>query len=231
MAPEHALQTGRDGQVGMNRRRWLGILMVAFVSLPSRAQTTDSAAALPGDLAGVRIEPAVQVGDTSLILNGAGIRYKFFIKVYTAALYTVTRADSLEAILAQQGPKHLQITMLRDIDGNELGKLFTLGMERNTSKADIADSINGMLRLGELFARRKKLAAGDNFSVDWLPGGGTQLRVNGRIETEIIREPGFFAALLGIWLGKAPADEDLKVALLGRIEKTDKTEKRRLNGH
>jgi hypothetical protein len=208
--------------------------MVAFVNLPGMAQTVDSAAALPSELAGVRIEPSVQVGDTSLGLNGAGIRYKFFIKVYTAALYTAARADSLEAILAQRGPKHLQITMLRDIDGNELGKLFTQGMERNTSRADIGGSINGMLRLGELFARRKKLAAGDNFSVDWLPGSGTQLRVNGRIETEVIREPEFFAALLGIWLGKIPADEDLKLALLGRTEKTDKTdrtEKRRLNGH
>ena len=173
-------------------------------------------AAEPLELAGVKIETTEQVGGSSLTLNGAGIRTRFMFKVYTAALYTGTKADTLETVIGQPGPKRIQITMLRAIDGNELGKLFTAGMEKNTSRADFAKSISGIVSMGELFAKRKKLMAGETFSVDWIPGTGAQVLVNGKAEMEPIKEPEFFQSLMGIWLGKNPADDGLKAALLGK---------------
>ncbi|MET0209880.1 MAG: chalcone isomerase family protein, partial [Burkholderiaceae bacterium] len=105
--------------------------------------------------------------------------------------------------------------MLRDIDANELGKLFTRGMQENTSREDFAKAIAGTLKLAELFAARKKLLAGENFVIDYRPGTGTRIVINGRPEGELIEEPEFFVSLMKIWLGKAPADYQLKEALLG----------------
>lgn len=203
------------------RRSWENRVRTAcFVSVlacgPWMGAQAQTAPAQAVELAGVKYEATAQVAGTPLVLNGAGIRYKAIFKVYTVGLYLPARSTSPEAIYAQVGPKRVHIAMLRDIDANELGKLFTQGMEKNSPREVFAKSINGTIRLAELFARKKKLGTGDSFSVDWLPGKGTVVSVNGVAEIEPIKEPEFFTALLSIWLGKSPADDQLKDAMLGQ---------------
>ena len=183
----------------------LGALNVA------RAQTVE--------LAGVKYEGTEQVANTPLVLNGAGIRYKAIFKVYTAGLYLTKKATTPETILATPGPKRVHIVMLRDINASELGKLFTRGMEDNAPRDEFSKSIPGTLALGDLFFEKKKLVAGDAFSVDWIPGTGTIIMINGKPSTAPIKEPEFFSALLKIWLGKSPADYMLKDALMGKPAK------------
>ena len=168
------------------------------------------------EVANVKYDTAVDLAGQKLQLNGAGIRYKFVVKVYTAGLYLTTKASTTQEVLAAHGPKRIHITMLRDIDGNELGKLFTKGMEANAPRDEFIKCINGVLKLSEVFATRSKLTAGDSFSVDYVPGLGSTLLLNGKpLITEPIKEPEFFTALLRIWLGDKPADDNLKDALLG----------------
>jgi hypothetical protein len=59
------------------------------------------------------------------------------------------------------------------------------------------------------------LQKGDEFSIEWLPRDGTLIRINAMPAGPVVAEPAFFVALMKIWLGKAPADADLKQALLG----------------
>jgi hypothetical protein len=73
------------------------------------------------------------------------------------------------------------------------------------------------LRLADMFAARKKLLTGEQFTIDYLPGRGTQISINGQPEGAPIKEPEFFNALMRIWLGKSPADALLKNALLGIV--------------
>jgi hypothetical protein len=171
------------------------------------------------ELSGVRLAPTVQVAGGSLTLNGAGIRYRFVVKVYVAGLYLAGKAATPEAVLAAAGPKRLHVVMLRDIDANELGRLFTRGMQDNSAREEFSKSIPGTLRMGEIFAAKKRLAVGENFSVDWVPGVGTTVLVNGQAQGAPIKEPEFFNALMRIWLGPHPADAQLKDALLGQTPK------------
>jgi hypothetical protein len=167
------------------------------------------------EVAGVKYETTAEVGGAKLQLNGAGIRYKAFFKVYTAGLYLAAKASSPEAVLGAAGAKRLHIQMLREIDGNELGKLFTKGMEDNSTREEFSKAINGVLRVAEIFSSKKRMSTGENFSIDWIPGAGTVVSVNGKQHGEPIKEPEFYNVLLKIWLGKSPADEQLKDALLG----------------
>ena len=168
------------------------------------------------EVANVKYEPALDLAGQKLVLNGAGIRYKFVVKVYTAGLYLTHKAGTTPEVLSAPGPKRIHIQMLRDIDGNELGKLFTKGMEANAPREEFVKCINGVLKLSEVFASRKQLNSGDSFSVDYIPGVGSTLLLNGKsVMPEPIKEPEFFAALLRIWLGDKPADDGLKDALLG----------------
>ena len=178
--------------------------------------STPLAQAQAVELAGVKYEPSLQIGNSKVQLNGAGIRYKAVFKVYTAGLYLAAKASTPEAVLAAPGAKRMHIVMLRDIDGNELGKLFTRGMQDNASKEDFSKSIAGTIRMSEIFSLRKKLTAGENFSVDWVPGTGTVVMLNGKPAGEPIKEPEFFSSMMKIWLGQSPADAQLKDALLGK---------------
>lgn len=174
------------------------------------------AAAQPVTVAGTTYEPALQLHGAALQLNGAGVRYKAVFKVYAAGLYLEKKAATQAEVAAQRGPKRLSITMLRDIDSAELGKLFSRGMEDNMDKASFSKLVPGVLRMGQIFSEHRKLSAGDQFTVDWLPGTGTVITVKGRPQGEPFKEPEFFDALMGIWLGSQPADWKLKDALLGK---------------
>jgi hypothetical protein len=193
----------------IRRNILLGATLVALLSTPlAQAQTTE--------VGGVKYEQSAQMGGARIQLNGAGVRYKAIFKVYTAGLYLGGKAATPEAVLAAPGPKRMHIVMLRDIDANELGKLFTRGMQDNAPREEFSKSIAGTLRLADLFSAKKKLAAGEYFFVDYVPGQGTTVLINGKASTEPIKEPEFFSALLKIWLGKSPADAQLKDALLGK---------------
>jgi hypothetical protein len=190
------------------RQLFAAAFLCATVLAPAVAQTTE--------VSGVKFNNKVTVAATALQLNGAGTRYKAIFKVYSAALYLPAKAATPEAVLASAGPKRMHVVMLREIDANELGKLFTRGMQDNSSREEFGKSIAGTLRLSEMFAAKKRLVAGEQFTVDYVPGTGTLIAVNGQVQGEPIREPEFFSALMRIWLGRSPADALLKNALLGQ---------------
>ncbi|MET3498009.1 chalcone isomerase family protein [Variovorax boronicumulans] len=177
--------------------------------------TALGASAAQVDVAGVKLEDQLDLRGTSLQLNGAGVRYKAIFKVYTAGFYVGKKVATPEEALAAPGPKRMAITMLRDIDANELGKLFTKGVEDNSPKSEMVNLIPGLLRMGQMFADQKQLKTGDTFTIDWLQGTGTLITVRGVPQPDPVKEPAFFNALMRIWLGPNPADWKLKEALLG----------------
>ncbi len=189
-------------------RSWLLSAALALGAGIAPAQTVD--------VGGVKLDARVSVAGKPLQLNGAGVRYRAVFRVYTAGLYLEQKADTPEAVLGQTGPKRMTITMLRDIDSAELGKLFARGMEDNMDRRQFSRLIPGVMRMSQVFTDHKQLKSGESFVLDWIPGTGTVLTVKGRVEGEPFREPEFFEALMRIWLGPKPADWQLKDALLGK---------------
>ena len=167
-------------------------------------------------VSGVKIEDTLDLKGSKLLLNGAGIRYRGPFKVYTAGLYLTKKAGSPEDVYATPGARRMSITMLRDIDSGELGKLFIRGVEDNMEKQAFSKLIPGLMRMSQLFTDIKKLNSGDNFTIDWVPGTGTIITVRGVQHGDAYKEPEFYNALMRIWLGPNPADWKLKDALLGK---------------
>jgi len=198
--------------ISLQARLAAGLLALAGLVLTAAGS---GAQAQTVDLAGVKYETQADVGGQKLQLNGAGIRYKAVFKVYTAGLYMAEKNSNADAVLAAPGAKRIHLVMLREVDGNELGKLFTKGMEQNASREEFGKAINGVLRVAEIFSTRKSLTSGEYFWIDYIPGTGSTVFLNGKPMGAPIKEPEFFSALLRIWLGKSPADDQLKEALLG----------------
>lgn len=95
-----------------------------------------TAIAAPVVLADVQYPQTLKVQGSSVQLNGAGIRYKAVFKVYTAGLYMSRPAGTTQEVYAQAGAKRLAITMLREVDSSELGRLFSRGIGDNIDRAE-----------------------------------------------------------------------------------------------
>jgi hypothetical protein len=192
---------------------------LAFPARSAWAQAAAGGAAAPSGVPtvetnGVKFPTEIELRGTKLLLNGAGTRYRF-VKVYAMALYLPQKATTPQAALAMQGPKSIRIQMLREINADELGKLFTRAMEDNASRDEFAKSINSIIRMGQIFADQRKLNAGDPFQLDFIPGTGTTLTIRGKPQGEPFKEPEYWSLLLKIWIGPKPAEALLKDALLG----------------
>jgi hypothetical protein len=188
-------------------RRWLFATATFLLASAAMAQVTVS---------GIKFDESTDVRGSKLQLNGAGTRYKAIFKVYVAGLYLPRKGGTTEEVLAMPGAKRMSITMLREIDSAEFGKMFSRGIEDNMEKAAFSKLIPGVIRMSQVFSDHKKLGPGDTLSLEWVPGTGTLLTVKGIPQGEPFKEPEFFNALLRIWLGPNPADWKLKDALLGR---------------
>ncbi|MBC3936000.1 chalcone isomerase family protein [Undibacterium sp. CY7W] len=166
------------------------------------------------EVAGVKLEDNIQLANTDLKLNGAGIRYKAIFKVYVAGLYLKEKKTTVPDVLAAPGPRRVTIVMLRDLSNEDFGRGFMQGIQQNTDKAEKAKLTAQFLRFGELFASVPELKKGDVMTNDWIPGVGTVLTLNGKKLGEPYPDLAFYNALLRIWLGDSPVDKGLKKAML-----------------
>lgn len=189
------------------------ILRVLFVCLGLLALQTQAR-----EVNGVKYEESIALAGSQLQLNGAGTRYKAVFKVYTAGLYLGKKAATMSEIVAMPGPKRLTLTMLRDINGEELGRMFIKGIKANTSNEAYGRILPGVLRMSQIFYDFKRMKVGETITMDWVPGTGTIINIRGVSVGEAFKEPEYYSALLGIWLGEDPAYWTLKEALLGKAE-------------
>ena len=176
-------------------------------------------AALPAfaaEIEGVKLADKVRVSDAGpeLILNGAGIRTRVFIKVYVGALYLPQKAGNTQAVLADAGPKRIAMHMLRDLTAEQLFSALNDGLKNNHAPGDLAMLEPQVKQLEGIFNALKAAKNGEVILLDYLPGAGTRITVNGDSKGTIAGDE-FYRALLRVWLGDQPADAGLKKAMLG----------------
>lgn len=161
-----------------------------------------------------KFEPTAQLGGSTLQLNGKGTRVRLVFKAYDMALYTTQRATTRAEVLALPGPKRIQFTALRELQGTDLGRLFLRGMADNTPSQQMTRHALATTRLIEVFSGKPKLAPGDTFAMDFVPGKGTQFYIQGQAQGEPVGDDEFFTLVLRIWFGDSPADTQLRDALM-----------------
>lgn len=170
------------------------------------------AAAEAREVAGVKLEEEARIDGvaTPLVLNGAGVRSKFFVKVYVAGLYLGEKMTSAEAILASPGPKRVRMHVVyEEISAKKIRAAWSDGYAANHSAEALAGFRDRIEQFNGYFPT---LRAGDVVDVDYAPGSGTTVRVNGEPRGTIPGED-FHQATMRIWLGASPASSGLKKAM------------------
>lgn len=150
--------------------------------------------------------------ETSLVLNGAGIRKKFFFSIYLASLYLPSATGDAKAILEADQPNRVQMNMLHSkVVREKLVDAWNDGFAANHTATQLAPLKERVERFNGMF---DTLVAGDLVQFDYMPDVGTRVSINHK-ERGVIPGHDFNTALLRIWLGESPVTQSLKRELLG----------------
>jgi hypothetical protein len=179
-------------------------IILTVVTMTSFGQVT---------LNGVNLPATVKVGESSLNLNGAGIRKKVFFKLYTAGLYTPSKSTDGAALASAEAPIGIRLQITSGMVSSEnMSEAITEGFEKSTGgkTAPIKSKIDKFIAT----FKQDPITEGNVFELFYVPGKGVETYKNGKLLTTIEGQD-FKKALFGIWLGSDPVDSDLKKGLLG----------------
>jgi hypothetical protein len=166
------------------------------------------------EIADVSVPNEIKLNGASetLTLNGAGIRSKFFFKIYVAALYLPSPTTESEAIIAIDQPNRVLMHFVySEVEKEKLVDGWIDGFNNNTSKEEMKELEERLATFNTLF---ETVVDGNQILLDYQPNKGTQVTIKGEVKGTI---PGhdFNQALLRVWLGSEPVTSSLKEALLG----------------
>ena len=162
----------------------------------------------------VKVPAKFSTGESDLALNGAGIRTKYFFKLYVGALYLESKTSNMSQVLNDNSPIAVNLHITSSlIDEEKMYKAIKAGFKKSAKNpsASLKAKIDNFLTK----IVKNKVKDGDLFSVYYLKNSSTvKVSVNGK-EIDSIEGEDFRKAIFGIWLGNDPVDEDLLEGMKG----------------
>jgi len=179
------------------------LFLLAFVLCAnvSMAQTKVGDVTLPNK---------VTLSGEEMSLNGAGMREKMWIDLYAGGLYVQTKSSDAAGVISSDAPMAMKLHIVSGMVSQEkmIGAV-TDGFEKSTTgKATAVD------KAAFIACFNDEITKEDVFDIAYA-GGKTTVYKNGK-EKGSVDGLEFKKALFGIWLGKKPADKDLKKGMLGK---------------
>lgn len=161
---------------------------------------------------GVTLDQEYKTDDANLVLNGAGVRSKFFIDVYVGALYLPKKSTDNNAVIKADESMGIRLHITSDlINGEKMADATRDGFVKST-KGNLAPIQERMDRL--IAAFKDSVEKGDQFDLLYTPSKGVTIFRNGKIKATV-KGLDFKQALFGIWLSDDPAQDSLKEAMMG----------------
>lgn len=153
---------------------------------------------------------AVSEDGIEMRLRGAGIlTYLIFYEAYAGAFYLPEAIPSTNAL--DDVPRCLIIEYFHAIQAEDFASATTRKVKDNLD-AVAFNSIQA--RLDRLNSAYQDVTPGDRYTLVYIPGSGTTLKLN---DLSLVRIEGadFARAVFAIWLGDRPIDKGFKRKLLG----------------
>jgi len=158
----------------------------------------------------VTLPNKITLSGEEMELNGAGMREKMWIDLYVGGLYVQTKSNDANTVINSDAPMAMKLHIVSGMVSQEkmIGAV-TDGFEKSTSgKATAAE------RASFVACFNDEITKEDVFDITYA-NGKTIVYKNGT-EKGSVSGLEFKKALFGIWLGKKPADKDLKKGMLGK---------------
>lgn len=181
---------------------WSGILILTVAS---------SINLHAASVSGVNLPDTVQAGSTTLVLNGAGLRTKYMVKVYVAGLYVTQKVSDPNLVLKSDVPKRIVMHFVRDVSKSQLTDGFTESFHNNTPDAEKTLKAD----IDRLFSVLEPVKAGQEIIFTYLPEKGTSVSLGDK-EQLTIGGSAFAEMLFSVWFGPKPPNAALKKGLMGQ---------------
>lgn len=163
-------------------------------------------------VSGVKYASSITVKKDTLHLNGAGIREKWFLDLYTAGLYLKKKSITPSEIINCNCVQVFKIVFVSSLVTTEkfnkaIDEVFIKSTQGNTTHID------------ERIALFKKamgtnLKVNDELFIIYEPVGGTQVFMNGKYKGSIAGHD-FKMELMKLWVGPHAVNGKLKKSILG----------------
>ena len=164
------------------------------------------------EIGGINMPESLESSQAKLMLNGAGVREKFFMDLYVGGLYLKEKSQDAQAIVEADEPMAIRLHIISSmITSKKMEKATREGFENATGgnteaiKVQIEEFISVF---------KEEIKEGDIYNLIYLPGKGVAVSKNDKSKS-IIKGLPFKQAMFGIWLSDKPAQKSLKKAMLG----------------
>lgn len=169
-----------------------------------------AALALAKSLAGVTLPDASTVAGAPVVLNGVGLREKYFIDIYVGGLYLPAPSRDAAAIIAADVPKRVEMHFVyAEVSREQMVSSFREDFGNQPGVGDKTQYVDTVVSWLPSAVRR-----GDTLAFEYTPATGTTFLVNGKAVGNI-PGPDFMRLVFGVYLGQKPPTAALKAGLLG----------------
>jgi N-methylhydantoinase B/oxoprolinase/acetone carboxylase alpha subunit len=178
------------------------IVAVLLMNIASFSQVT---------IEGVTLPATFNNNNKELLLNGGGLREKFFLDLYVGGLYLTNKTSDANKIIAANESMSIKIQIVSTlIDSKKMIDAVEEGMGKSTkgNKEKFRKEIEQFKG-----AFKDEIKIGDVYDIVYHPESGTSVYKN-NIKNTAIEGYEFKKALFGIWLCDEPADKNLKKGML-----------------
>jgi hypothetical protein len=168
------------------------------------------------EIDGVKVPKTFQAGGASLVLNGAGIRTKWFLDIYVGALYLESKSSDANEIINADKPMTITLHMVSG--------LVSSSKMKSATEEGFDNSLHGKTQALQpeikefISVFEDEINDGDQYDLVYLPGKGVEAIKNGKLVKTIGGGLAFKKALFGIWLSDQPAEDSLKEEMLGKSD-------------
>ncbi len=177
---------------------WIGVVSISL---------------LAKEIGGVDVKEAINLNNTSLTLQGAGVRSKFIFDIYVGALYLQNKMQNPQKIIEGRSPMDIRMIITSSlVTGSKMKEGFGNDFKVMESIGYKVDK-NPLQRFFDTFS--STIHKNDIFDFLFIPKKGLFIYKNGKKVTKIDNFE-FKRALYAIWFSKRPAQESLKNKMLGR---------------
>jgi hypothetical protein len=166
------------------------------------------------EIKGVQLPETVKVDNVNLVLNGAGVRMKFFFSIYVGALYLPEKTHSAEKVIKSDIPKRIVMHFVysHTISKDKIIDAFKDDFENN-SKELMPEIKPDVEKFYSFFD--KDINKDDEVLITYLPSKGTCVEINKELKG-CIKNKDFMTAIFSVWFGEDPPSEGLKDNMLGK---------------
>ncbi len=165
------------------------------------------------DVGGVKVPYTLKTDETTLVINGAGIREKYFMDMYVGALYLKAKSSDAAKIMAADEAMAIKLAIVSGlITSEKMTEAVDEGFKKSTG-GNVAPYASKIAQFKAVF--KEKINKGDVYDIVYETAKGTVIYKNGK-QSGVIAGSDFKKMLFGIWLCDQPADADLKKKMLGK---------------